>query len=399
MNASYAWPASRLGWRFWLLFVAFCGILFSASFATAQEAPPLGEEVKTAESPAPKTEAPEKTQAASAEDPAPQNRGIPSMWRKLISNVDWYYWTPFLIATVIAICFGIERLVVLRKGRVIPRAFVDRFLQHLEQNQLEQDGAVELCESNNSPVASVFAHGVRKWGKPSVEVEQAIIDGGERQVSQLRKHLRVLNGVSTVTPLMGLLGTVIGMMLAFVALADLYPLTTYMGLTIGPDGVVEAVKADSPAGRAGVTTGGEITKVDGTAISDNHKRSSINATFENMEESADAVTVTVSDGGTEKQFKLPLQENWYIEATDKAFRLANGIVLALVTTVLGLVVAIPSLIFYMYLAGRVDSLVMEMDLLAQDVVHLISMEALAKDAGSSTRTRRRSGSSTKKKAV
>ena len=69
-------------------------------------------------------------------------------------------------------------------------------------------------------MADVFLHGVRKWGKPSVEIEQAVIDGGERQISQLKKRLRVLNGVATLSPLIGLLGTVIGMIQAFNDIAE-----------------------------------------------------------------------------------------------------------------------------------------------------------------------------------
>src|SRR5690606_31178391 len=126
-----------------------------------------------------------------------------------------YWLIPFVLATLIALWFSAERLVVLRRGRVIPKPFVDRFLKHLEDGTISRDEALEVCEENGSPVAMVFAHGVRKWGKPSVEVEQAIIDGGERQVSQLRSHLRVINGVATVTPLLGLLGTVWGMLEAF----------------------------------------------------------------------------------------------------------------------------------------------------------------------------------------
>jgi len=193
---------------------------------------------------------------------------------------------PFALASLFALWFGIERLVILRRGRVIPRPFVQRFLHLLREGELDAASALDLCEQNKSPVAEVFAHGIRKWGKPSVEVEQAIIDGGERQVAHLRKHLRVLNGVATVTPLMGLLGTVVGMMIAFVDIAG--------------------------------------------------------ATSANRTE-----------------------------------ELAFGIVTALSTTALGLTIAIPSLILYMYLAGRIDSLVMDMDALAQDVVHLISSEGLA----------------------
>ena len=210
----------------------------------------------------------------------------------------WVFLVPFVGATLIALWFSVERLVVLKRNRVIPKPFVERFLEHLRQGKLDRDTALKLCEQSDSPVAAVFAHGVRKWGKSSVEVEQAIIDGGERQVSQLREHLRVLNGVATVTPLVGLLGTVIGMIQSFNDLA-----------TAGAMGNAE--------------------------------------------------------------------------------QLAVGIALALLTTASGLMIAIPSLIMYMFLSGRVDVLVMEMDHLAQSVVQLISAEALAEQP----RRRKRTGES------
>lgn len=193
---------------------------------------------------------------------------------------------PILLSSIISLWFVFERMIVLRRPRVIPRAFVDRFIQHLEQGKLNAETALRLCEENHSPIADVFAHGIRKWGKASVEVEQAIIDGGERQVSQLRTHLRIINGVATVAPLLGLHGTVIGMIMSFNELAQ----------------------------------GGEA---------------------------------------------------------DRAERLAGGIGVALITTAAGLFVAIPSLILYMYLSGRVDRLVMDMDALSQKVVNLISAEAIA----------------------
>jgi biopolymer transport protein ExbB len=68
-------------------------------------------------------------------------------------------------------------------------------------------------------VAVVFAAAMKKWGKTAVEVEQAILDSGERVANQLRRHLRMLNGISQVSPLFGLLGTVVGMILSFNAIA------------------------------------------------------------------------------------------------------------------------------------------------------------------------------------
>ncbi len=128
---------------------------------------------------------------------------------------------PIGICSFIAIIFTLERWVVLRRRRVIPRDFVVRFIQHLEQGKLDRKSALRLCEENGSPVARVFEHGVRKWGKPSVEVEQAIIDGGERQVSDLRRNLRILNAVATISPLLGLLGTVLGMIETFYQIASI----------------------------------------------------------------------------------------------------------------------------------------------------------------------------------
>ncbi len=219
---------------------------------------------------------------------------------KQLGWMGWAFLAPFAVATLIALWFSVERLVVLKRSRVIPLPFVERFLEHLHQGKLDRDSALKLCQQSDSPVAAVFAHGIRKWGKSSVEVEQAIIDGGERQVSELRAHLRVLNGVATVTPLLGLLGTVLGMIQAFNDIA----------------------------------TAGSMGKTE---------------------------------------------------------QLAVGISLALLTTAGGLLIAIPTLIMYMFLSGRVDTLVMEMDYLAQNVVQSISAEALA----SQPRKRRRSGGGSK----
>jgi biopolymer transport protein ExbB len=233
----------------------------------------------------------EGARASRARRAAPaKRRGIPTRASELFQAGGPMMW-PIAACSVVVVAFAFERQVMLRRRRVIPKDFVRRFLEHLEAGQLDRSGAMALCEQNGSPIAQIFAHGVRKWGKPSVEVEQAIIDGGERQVNQLRKHLRVLNTIATVSPLMGLLGTVWGMIVCFNDIAT------------------------KPA------------------------------------------------------------------AMGKTDELAVGIGMALVATAGGLCVAIPALILYMYLAGRVDAVVMEMDSLAQKVVHLISAEGLAAQAG------------------
>lgn len=192
---------------------------------------------------------------------------------------------PIIGSSVVLLVFVFERLIMLRRPRVIPRPFVKRFLEQLGAGQLDRESALELCSENKSPVAEVFAAAVKKWGRPAVEVEQAIIDAGERVTHGLKKYLRLFNGISTLSPLLGLLGTVTGMIAAFNVLAQ-------------------------------------------------------------------------------------------ASAMGRPEMLAAGISEALITTAAGLMVAIPALSAYLYFVGRVDRLIVEIDALGQQVVDLISAEAV-----------------------
>ena len=89
----------------------------------------------------------------------------------------------------------------------------------IRNGELDQHEARELCEENNSPIAQIFAGAITKWGRPAVEVEQAIVDAGERTTFALRKNLRVFSAIDTLGPLLGLVGTVFGIIRAFNALS------------------------------------------------------------------------------------------------------------------------------------------------------------------------------------
>jgi biopolymer transport protein ExbB len=126
---------------------------------------------------------------------------------------------PIVLTSFFMLLIVFERLYSLRRRHVIPPLFVERFLLQVREGALDRHEALELCEENSSHIARVFAAAVRKWGKPAVEVEQAVIDEGERIGNVLRRYLRVINGVATVSPLLGLLGTVWGMMQSFDVIA------------------------------------------------------------------------------------------------------------------------------------------------------------------------------------
>jgi biopolymer transport protein ExbB len=206
-----------------------------------------------------------------------------SLWDMLLAGGPLML--PIVACSFVLLLVVFERTVSLRRSRVVPRLFTERFLLQTGEGALDRHDALERCLDNNSHIASVFAAAVRKWGKPAVEVEQAVLDEGERMASHMRRFLRVINGVATVCPLMGLLGTVWGMMQAF-----------------------EAIAGSSAMGRPDL--------------------------------------------------------------------LAGGISGALLSTAAGLSVAIPALILYLWFVGRVDMLVMEIDRSGQELVNLISAEAL-----------------------
>ncbi len=161
----------------------------------------------------------QKTGFPQSEAPAAHEGPIPThnLWN--IIREGGPLMLPIGICSLVLVAVVLERMAMLRRSRVIPRPFSQRFLQRLRLGELSYQEALEICRQNGSPVAIVFAGALRKWGRPTVEIEQGVLDAGERAAAELRRNLRILNGVATVSPLLGLLGTVLGMIHAFNAVA------------------------------------------------------------------------------------------------------------------------------------------------------------------------------------
>lgn len=126
---------------------------------------------------------------------------------------------PLAFCSLVVFALSLERLVALRRGRVIPRPFVRRFTECVDDGQLSFEEATQICEEFSCPVAEVFQAAVKRWGRPMIEIEQAVMDAGDRVTDGLRRYLRVFHAISNVAPLLGLLGTVLGMIEAFDTMA------------------------------------------------------------------------------------------------------------------------------------------------------------------------------------
>lgn len=153
--------------------------------------------------------------AATAPSSAPAEGLIPTGNLLAVIRDGGILMVPLIGCSFVLAVFGIERVVSLRTGRVVPRLFVTRFIEQVQARELTRGAALDACDTNGSPVARVFAAAVRRWGKPAVEIEQAAIDACERELNHLRRYRRVFNGVATIGPLLGLLGTVFGLIHAF----------------------------------------------------------------------------------------------------------------------------------------------------------------------------------------
>ncbi len=125
--------------------------------------------------------------------------------------------------SVLTVMLVIERLTALQSRRVMPRAFVTRFLQRLREGPLDAAKVQELtevCRENGSPIANFFAIVVANSGRPAFEIRVTVSDFADSELFHLRKHIRAISGLAMLAPLLGLFGTVLGMISAFHALSQ-----------------------------------------------------------------------------------------------------------------------------------------------------------------------------------
>jgi biopolymer transport protein ExbB len=125
---------------------------------------------------------------------------------------------PLAICSIVTLGYVMERFAALRRERVIPREFVDRFLERLASGKLDRERALELCRAHESPAARIFSLVVNAWGQPGATIRQVVSHDAAGEVVELKRNLRILSAMSTLGPLLGLLGTVVGIIQSFDAL-------------------------------------------------------------------------------------------------------------------------------------------------------------------------------------
>ena len=193
---------------------------------------------------------------------------------------------PIILCSILAIAIVIERAYHLYKAKIDTKDFINNVEITVKRNRIAE--AIKICDNTPGPIAHIVKAGVLKHDRSRQEIREAIEDAGHQESPRLEKHLNLLATIAHISPLLGLLGTVTGMVRAFQIIQE--------------------------------------------------KSASFNP---------------VSPGD-----------------------LAGGIWEALLTTVAGLIVAIPTVVAYNYLVNRVEEVVLEMERSSTEVVNMLSQRGV-----------------------
>lgn len=123
---------------------------------------------------------------------------------------------PILLCSVIAMVIVFERFWTLQEKKIAPKHLVAQVWQWHKGNSLDEDHLRAMA--NNSPLGRVLASGLANQHHPREFMKEAIEETGRQVVQELERYLNTLGTIASISPLLGLLGTVIGMIKVFAAI-------------------------------------------------------------------------------------------------------------------------------------------------------------------------------------
>jgi biopolymer transport protein ExbB len=128
------------------------------------------------------------------------------------------FMAPIILSSIVAAAIFLERLWTLQPKRVLPNDLVDKVWRWVESEQLQEKHIVML--EQNSPLGRLLAAGLANRHRDRAIVKEAIEDTGRHVVHELERFISALGTIGSIAPLLGLLGTVSGMINTFNAITD-----------------------------------------------------------------------------------------------------------------------------------------------------------------------------------
>lgn len=128
-------------------------------------------------------------------------------------------WIMVVLAVLLALAIYlfIERLVVINKAKKEDKSFMDRIKDYIHDGKI--DSALNLCRQTNTPSARMVEKGITRIGRPMQDVQVAVENVGNLEVANLEKNLVIVATIAAIAPMLGFLGTVMGMVETFYNMA------------------------------------------------------------------------------------------------------------------------------------------------------------------------------------
>jgi biopolymer transport protein ExbB len=152
-------------------------------------------------------------QPAPAASPAAAKAEDISFLQLALKGGIWMY--PLALCSVIAIAIILERFAALRRGRVLPSGFMNALRGVFRDPMRDRGAALAHCQANDSAIARVMAAGIKHLPRGWPAAEKAMEDAGAIEAIKLRQNMRLLYSLGSVATLLGLIGTISGMIKAF----------------------------------------------------------------------------------------------------------------------------------------------------------------------------------------
>jgi len=125
---------------------------------------------------------------------------------------------PLFILSIVAIYIFVERIRTLNRAAKTPKTFMDKIRQLVMDGDIS--GARLICTQTDTPIARMIEKGLSRIGSPLKNIEVSIENVGKIEIYKLEKNLSFLATISGAAPMLGFLGTVTGMIQAFIAIAQ-----------------------------------------------------------------------------------------------------------------------------------------------------------------------------------
>jgi len=124
---------------------------------------------------------------------------------------------PILFCSILSVAILLERIWSLRRSKVIPNAFIIEISDLIRLRKLDESKT--LCKLNDTPIARILMVGLKNYGQRREVIKDSIEEIGRMEAASLEKYLTTLGTIAGIAPLLGLLGTVMGMIKAFTVIS------------------------------------------------------------------------------------------------------------------------------------------------------------------------------------